>query len=255
MITIKNEKEIALMREAGRIVALVHEQMAKSIVPGITTLQLDEIAEKIIRKHGATPSFKGVEASYAGYPDFPASICASINEELVHGIPDKRILKEGDIIKIDVGACFHGYHGDSAWTYPVGEISDEYKQLLEVTKESLFKGLANIKPLNRIGDISNAIQNYAESFGYSVPRDYTGHGVGRELHEDPYVPNFGEAGKGPLLKKGMTIAVEPMIQQGVKETTVKRNGWTVISKDGKRSAHYEHTVLVTETGYEILTKL
>lgn len=248
MITIKNDQEIAYMRQAGRIVALVLEQMAKEIVPGVTTLQLNKIAEKIIRENGATPSFKG-------YHGFPCAICSSINNQLIHGIPDKTLLKEGDIISIDVGACFHGYHGDGAWTYAVGQIDEQSRQLMEVTKESLFKGLAMVKANNRVGDISNAIQTHAESFGYGVPREYTGHGIGSSMHEDPYVPNYGIAGHGPALKKNMVIAIEPMVQQGSKDTVVLSDGWTVVSKDGKRSAHYEHTVLVTEDGYEILTKL
>ena len=249
MITIKNAREIEYMKEAGRIVAKVLHDIESSIVPGVTTLQLDQIAEHIIRSNGATPSFKGLYG-------FKGSICTSINNELVHGIPSKSVvLKEGDIISIDVGACYKGYHGDSARTYPVGKISDEAARLLKVTEESLYKGLEQAKAGNRVTDISHAIQEYAESFGYSVPRDYTGHGVGTEIHEDPIVPNFGNPGRGTLLKTGMTIAVEPMIQQGVKETKTLRDGWTVVSADGKLSAHFEHTVVITDNGYEILTKL
>ena len=248
MITIKNNKEIELMREAGRICATVLAEMHKYIVPGVTTKQLDEIAERIIRSNGATPSFKGLYG-------FPASVCISVNEVLVHGIPGNYALKNGDIVTIDIGACYKGFHGDSAWTYPVGNISEEAKRLLEVTEASLYYGLAQAKVGNRITDISHAIQTYVESFGYSVPRDYTGHGIGREVHEDPIVPNFGVPNRGPLLKKGMTIAVEPMVNAGLKETRVLRDDWTVVTADGKLSAHFEHTVAITENGYEIFTKL
>ena len=248
MITIKNNKEIELMREAGRICATVIAEMHKHIVPGVTTKQLDEIAERIIRNNGATPSFKGLYG-------FPGSACVSVNNELIHGIPGNRILKEGDIVTIDVGAKYKGYHSDTAYTYPVGQVSEEAKRLMEVTEKALYIGLEKAKANNRITDISHAIQTYAEANGYSIPRDYCGHGVGQEVHEDPNVPNFGAPGRGPLLKKGMTIAVEPMIQQGVKETKVLSDDWTVVSLDGKLSAHYEHTVLITEDGYEILSKL
>jgi methionyl aminopeptidase len=186
---------------------------------------------------------------------FPGAACVSVNNELIHGIPSNRILKEGDIVTIDVGAKYKGYHSDTAYTYPVGEVSEEAKRLMEVTKNALYIGLEQAKAHNRVTDISNAIQTYAEANGYSIPRDYCGHGVGQEVHEDPNVPNFGAPGRGPLLKKGMTIAVEPMIQQGVKETKVLSDDWTVVSLDGKLSAHYEHTVLITEDGYEILSKL
>ena len=249
MINKKSREEIKLMRQAGNIVALVHQEMARVIEPGISTLELDKIAYDIIKKNKAIPTFLG----YCGYPN---SICASINEEVVHGIPSKdRILKEGDIVSIDIGACYKGFHGDSAWTYPVGNISEEAKRLLEVTEASLYYGLAQAKVGNRITDISHAIQTYVESFGYSVPRDYTGHGIGREVHEDPIVPNFGVPNRGPQLKKGMTIAVEPMVNAGLKETRVLNDDWTVVTADGKLSAHFEHTVVITENGYEIFTKL
>jgi methionyl aminopeptidase len=248
MITIKTNEDLKKMREAGRIVAMTHEELKKHIVPGITTKELDSIAEKFIRKQGATPSFKGLYG-------FPASVCISVNEVLVHGIPGKYALKEGDIVTIDIGACYKGFHGDSAWTYPVGNISEEAKRLLEVTEASLYYGLNQAKVGNRITDISHAIQTYVESFGYSVPRDYTGHGIGREVHEDPIVPNFGVPNRGPQLKKGMTIAVEPMVNAGLKETRVLNDDWTVVTADGKLSAHFEHTVVITENGYEIFTKL
>ena len=248
MITIKNAEEIKLMREAGRIVALAHQEVAKHIKPGVTTNELNEVVERTILKNHATCSFKG-------YGGFPAAACVSVNEELVHGFPSKRRLQEGDIVTIDIGACYQGYHGDSAWSYAVGKVDAATKKLMEVTEQALYEGLKQAKPGNRIGDISHAIQVYAESFGYSLPRDYTGHGIGTSVHEDPYVPNYGEAGHGPRLQVGMAIAVEPMVQSGVKETKVLNNGWTVVSADGKRSAHYEHTIVITETGYEIMTTL
>jgi len=246
MITLKSQIEIETMREAGRIVGLAHEAVAKAIRPGVTTLELNAIAEKVIRDHGAIPSF-------LGYGGFPASICASINDVLVHGIPNHTRLKDGDIISIDIGAVYKGYHGDSAWTHAVGEISDEAKNLMKVTRESLFIGLQQAKPGNRLGDICHAIGEYVESHGYSVPVDYTGHGIGTELHEEPAIPNYGRAGRGVLLKEGMTLAIEPMVHAGKPQTRVLQDDWTVVSKDGSLAAHYEHTIVITSTGYEILT--
>ena len=246
MITLKSQIEIETMREAGRIVGLAHEAVAKAIRPGVTTLELNAVAEKVIRDHGAIPSF-------LGYGVFPASICASINDVLVHGIPDHTRLKDGDIISIDIGAVYKGYHGDSAWTHAVGEISDEAKNLMKVTRESLFIGLQQAKPGNRLGDICHAIGEYVESHGYSVPVDYTGHGIGTELHEEPAIPNYGRAGRGVLLKEGMTLAIEPMVHAGKPQTRVLQDDWTVVSKDGSLAAHYEHTIVITSTGYEILT--
>ena len=249
MITIKSAREIECMREAGRIVALTHKELQKHLKPGISTLELDEIAEKTIRSYGATPSFKG-------YGGFPGSICASINEVVVHGIPRKNIiLKDGDIIALDIGACFKGYHGDSAWSYGVGNISDEAKQLLEVTEKALFEGLSKVKPGNRLTDISHAIEEFVKPYGYGIVEDYTGHGVGSHLHEDPMIPHYGPAGYGPVLKQGMTIAVEPMINLGTKRVKVLKDNWTAVTLDKKISAHFEHTVLITEDGYEILTTL
>lgn len=250
MITLKNESELNKLRQAGRIVALTHQELKKHLVPGTTTKQIDEIAEKFIRSQGATPSFKGLYG-------FPASVCISINNVLVHGIPSSKIkLQEGDIVSIDIGACYQNYHGDSAWTYAIGNVSDEAKKLMKVTEESLYMGLKMAKAGNRVSDISHAIQTYVESFGFSIPRDYTGHGVGKEVHEDPIVPNFGAPGKGPLLKPGMVIAVEPMVNAGRKETKVLNDDWTVVSADGSLCAHYEHTVAITSTGEcEIFTKL
>lgn len=249
MIIKKSAREIELMRTAGRIVALAHQEVAKHIAPGVSTLELDKIVEKVIRDNGATPSFKG-------YGGFPGSICASINEVVIHGIPKaSTILKEGDIISVDIGACYKGYHGDSAWTYPVGKISDADKNLMEVTLNALYKGLENAKPNNRLSDISAAIGNYAKSYGYGVVEDFTGHGVGKSLHEDPAIPNYGIPGMGPILQPGMTLAIEPMINTGTKHVKVCSDGWTTITRDGKKSAHFEHSILITDEGYEILTKL
>lgn len=249
MITRRNEKEIELLRQAGKIVAMTHEYLKPFIKPGVSTKKLDEMAEKFIRDQGAIPSFKG-------YGGFPGSICASINDVLVHGIPnDKHILKEGDIISVDIGANYKGYHGDSAWTYAVGKISEEAMALMKVTEESLYKGLAQVKPGNRISDISNAIQTFVEAHGYGVPRDYTGHGVGSNLHEDPIIPNYGIAGRGPKIVSGMVMAVEPMVTLGDYHTKTLLDDWTVKTIDGKITAHYEHTIVVTDEGYEILTKI
>lgn len=249
MIITKNQREIELMKEAGRIVALVHQKMDEVVRPGITTFELDKIAEKIIVDQGATPSFKN-------YHGFPASICTSINEQIVHGIPsDKVILKNGDIISIDVGACYKGYHGDSAWTYAVGTISDEAKRVMEATKGSLFAGLELVKPGNRLSDISHAIEVYLNEYGCTTPLEYTGHGVGSALHEDPAVPNYGAPGRGPRLVKGMTLAIEPMGHGGKADIHILEDQWTAITADKSLAAHYEHTIVVTNDGYEILTKL
>lgn len=249
MITIKSPREIELMRQAGRIVALAHAEVAKHIAPGVSTLELDQIVEKLIRDNDAIPSFKG-------YSGFPGSICASVNEVVVHGIPSATtILKNGDIIAVDIGACFKGYHGDSAWTYAVGDISKEDQELMNVTKDSLFKGLSCVKAQVNLSDISNSIGTYATSFGYGVVEEFTGHGIGSHLHEDPPIPNFGQPNRGPVLKAGMTLAIEPMINQGTKRVKVLQDNWTTITCDKKKSAHYEHTILVTENGYEILTTL
>lgn len=248
MITSKSKREIDLMRKAGEIVALAHQAVAEVIRPGITTGELDRIVEKVIRDHQATPSFKG-------YNGFPAAICASVNEVLVHGFPSKYALKEGDIISVDIGACYKGYHGDSAWTYAVGEVSEEAKHLMEVTKQSLYEGLKMVKAGVHLSDISNTIGEYVYSYGYSVPYEYTGHGIGANLHEDPAIPNYGPKGKGPILKAGMTLAIEPMVHRGKPFTKILDDDWTVVTKDGSLAAHYEHTVLVTEEGYEILTTI
>lgn len=249
MIIKKSTREIGLMREAGRIVALAHQEVQKHIKPGISTLELDRIVEQVIRANGATPSFKG-------YNGFPGSICASINEVVIHGIPKATtILKDGDIIAIDIGACYKGYHGDSAWSYYVGKINPNDEKLMNVTKEALYKGLEQAKPGNRLGDISAAIGKYAKSYGYGVVEEFTGHGVGRNLHEDPAIPNYGIPNTGPLLQPGMTLAIEPMVNAGTKKVKILSDGWTTITSDRKKSAHFEHTILITDDGCEILTQL
>jgi methionyl aminopeptidase len=248
MITTKSNREIELMRKAGEIVFLAHEAVKKEIKPGVSTRYLDEVAHRFILDQGATPSF-------LGYNGFPASICASVNDVLVHGIPSGDvILKEGDIVAVDIGANYRGYHGDSAWTYPVGDISDEAKSLLKVTEASLFAGLEKVKAGNRLGDIGAAISGYIKPFGYGVPIEYTGHGIGSEMHEDPAIPNYGIEGKGIVLRKGMTLAIEPMVQLGTHRTETMDDDWTVKSLDRTLTAHFEHTVLVLEDGYEILTR-
>ncbi len=247
MITIKSKREIDIMREAGRIVAVAHQAVKAMMKPGISTHDIDQVVEEVIRKHDATPSFKG-------YGGFPGSACTSINEEVVHGIPSKkRKLKDGDIVKVDIGAHYKGYHGDSAWTYPVGTISEDAQKLLDVTEKSLFEGLKYAKEGARLTDISHAIQTYAESHGFSVVREFVGHGIGKNLHEDPQIPNYGQPNKGTLLKPGMTFAIEPMINLGNKEVKVLDDGWTAVTKDGAISAHFEHTILITEDECILLT--
>lgn len=248
MIYIKSDAEIAVMEKAGRIVAETLAKIEEVVKPGITTKELDRIAEEYIVSCGARPSFKG----HYGYP---ATICSSINEEVVHGIPGEKILQEGDIVSIDCGACYEGFHGDAARTFPVGKISDEAKKLIEVTRDSFFEGLKYAVVGNRIGDISHAVQTYAESNGFSVVRDYVGHGVGRKMWEEPPVPNFGKPGKGLKLVKGLVIAVEPMINEGTYAVKELSDGWTVITHDGKISAHYENTIAILENGPKILTMI
>lgn len=254
MILIKSPKEIEYMRESGRIVALALNEMEKAIKPGITTKGLDTIATTVLKHEGAIPSFKGQEG-FEGSKPYPATICASVNNQIIHGIPDNYALKDGDIISIDMGALKNGYHGDAARTFAVGNISDEARKLIDVTKQSFFEGIKNAVAGNRVSDISHAVQTYAESFGFSVVRDFVGHGVGKELHEDPQVPNYGKPGRGPRLAKGMIIAVEPMINEGSYDVDILRNGWTVVTVDGKLSAHYENTILITDGEPEILTML
>ncbi len=248
MIICKSQTELDCLREAGRIVADTHRLLAEAIRPGITTAELDRIADEHIRSRKAVPSFKG-------YNDFPASICTSVNEELVHGIPSsKRVLQDGDIISIDIGAQFEGYHGDSAWTYGVGNISETAAKLLEVTERSLYAGLAEAKPNVRLYTISHAIQKVAEDAGFSIVREYVGHGIGAKLHEEPQIPNFGIPDRGPRLKPGMTLAIEPMVNAGERYVKTLTDNWTVVTVDGSLCAHFEHTIAITEDGCEILTK-
>ncbi|WP_338824339.1 Methionine aminopeptidase 1 [Moorella humiferrea] len=248
MIILKSRQEIALMREAGRVVALTLAKLKEHISPGVTTAELDRIAEEYIRKHDAVPAFKG-------YQGFPASICASINEEVVHGIPGLKELAEGDIISIDIGAVKNGYVGDAAATFPVGDIDSEKKHLLAVTEAALYEGIKKAVPGNRLTDISHAIQTFVEKNGLAVVRDYVGHGIGRAMHEDPQVPNFGPPGYGPRLREGMVLAIEPMVNAGTHEVYTLANRWTVVTRDKKPSAHFEHTVAITDNGPEILTLL
>ena len=249
MVTRKSNREIELMRIAGRIVAMAHKAVKDTIKPGMTTKDIDDLVEQVIRQNDAIPSFK----NYNGYP---ASACVSINEEVVHGIPSPhRVLKNGDIVSVDIGAIHKGYHGDSAWTYACGEISKEAKSLLEGTEKSLFAGLEYAKANNRLSDISHEIQKTAEGLGFSVVREFVGHGIGKNLHEDPQIPNYGLPHRGLLLKSGMTLAIEPMINFGNKEVKVLSDGWTTITRDKSISAHFEHTVLIKKDGYEILTKI
>ncbi len=247
-ITLKSRQELGHMREAGRVVAHMIDALVKAVRPGIRTGDLDAIAEKVNRGMGAIPSFKG-------YRGFPATICVSVNDEIVHGIPGRRVLKEGDIVSLDVGAIVNGYHGDAAVTVGVGRISQQAEQLIETTRGSLAQGIQQAKAGSRMGDISAAIQNYAESRGYSVVREYVGHGIGRALHEEPAVPNFGEPGKGMVLQSGMVLALEPMVNIGTWQTRVKADNWTVVTLDGSLSAHFEHTIAITDGAPEILTQL
>lgn len=247
MIILKNNQEIQYMREAGRVVGQCLLQLEEVIKPGITTADIDKLAEEFITKQGARPSFKG-------YGGFPGSICASVNETVVHGIPsNKKVLKEGDIISVDCGACLEGFHGDAARTFPVGNVSKEAMELIKVTEESFFKGIEKALIGNKLTDISHEIQIFAESHGYSIVRDYVGHGIGKKLHEDPEVPNFGKPGKGPKLVSGMVLAIEPMINMGQCYVSTQSDGWTVITADKSLSAHYENTVAILPQGPEILT--
>lgn len=247
MISIKSEKEIELLRVAGKIVGDTHHYLEKYLKPGITTKELDQLAEDFIRKQDATPSFKGLYG-------FPGSVCISLNEEVVHGIPGGRKIKEGDIISIDIGACYKGYHGDSAWSYPVGKVNDKKAFLLEHTEKALMEGLSMIHDGAHVGDIGYAVSKYAEAHHLGVVKELVGHGVGTSVHEDPDVPNYGKMHTGPILKEGMVIAVEPMLNLGTANVFILDDDWTIVTADDKPSAHFEHTVLVTKDGYEILTK-
>ncbi len=247
MIYLKTDEEIKLMRDANQLVGMTLGELAKHIAPGISTLQLDKIAEEFIRDHGAVPAF-------LGYGGFPNSICASVNEQVVHGIPSsKMILKEGDVVSIDCGTILNEFVGDSAYTFCVGDVSPEVKTLLRTTKEALYRGIQAAVAGKRIGDISNAVQTYCESKGYSVVRELVGHGIGKKMHEEPEVPNYGRRGCGPLLKSGMCICIEPMINMGSKNVVFERDGWTVRTKDRKCSAHFEHCIAIHPEGSEILS--
>jgi len=246
MIILKTRREIEIMKKAGSLVAQSHELVRKHIKPGVTTKELDQLVENFLRTQNAIPTFKG-------YGGFPYSICASVNEEVVHGFPNNRKLIEGDIVSIDIGATFEGYVGDSAKTFLVGEVDEEKRRLVEATRQSFYEGIKFAKLSYRLSDISHAIQQYAESQGFSVVRDYVGHGVGKDMHESPQIPNFGKPGKGPRLQVGMVLAIEPMINAGKYNVKVLDNDWTVVTVDGKPSAHYEHTVAITDGEPELLT--
>ncbi len=246
MVSIKNSRELSSMREACRISARALQLAGEAVQPGVTTGEIDRLVRKYIESEGATPSF-------LGYGGFPGSACISVNDEVIHGIPGKRVIHAGDIVSVDVGAHFNGYHGDNAATFGAGDISPEAQALMDATRESLQEGIRAAKAGNRIGDIGAAVQRYVEVRGYSVVRQFVGHGVGTNLHEDPSVPNFGTLGRGPRLLPGMTIAIEPMINQGTCDVRTLKDGWTVVTKDGKLSAHFEHTVAITADGPVILT--
>jgi methionyl aminopeptidase len=248
MVIIKSPREIEQLKRSNAMVAEVFEKLRGMIAPGITTRELDQVAEEFILLKGARPAFKG-------YRGFPATLCISINDEVVHGIPGQRRLKEGDIVSLDVGVNYIGYFGDAAITLPVGEVDPEAKRLLEVTKKALYIGIEKAKAGNRLFDISYAIQSWVESNGFSVVRDFVGHGIGKELHEEPQIPNFGTPHQGPRLEKGMVFALEPMVNEGTHEVRVLSDGWTVVTADGKRSAHFEHTIAITDDGAEILSTL
>ena len=246
MIILKTDEEIEFMREANRLVGKTLGELSKHIKPGVTTLQLDKIAEELIRDHGAIPTF-------LGYGGFPNSLCTSVNENVVHGIPNNNPLQDGDVVSIDCGTQLRGFCGDSAYTFCVGVVSEEVKALLQTTKESLYKGIENAKENGRIGDIGSTIQEYCEKRGYSVVRELVGHGIGRQMHEAPEVPNYGRRGIGPIIKNGMCLAIEPMINLGGKKVVFENDGWTVRTKDRKPSAHFEHTVAIVNGKADILS--
>ena len=251
MIFLKTEDEIDLLRSANQLVSKTHAELAKVIKPGVTTAQLDKIAEEFIRDHGAIPTFKGFPNPYGG--PFPASICASVNDEVVHGIPNDVPLKDGDIVSIDCGTLLNGFCGDSCYTFCVGEVADEIRQLLKVTKESLYKGIEVALAGKRIGDIGHAVQAHCEKHGYGVVREFVGHGIGKEMHEDPQVPNYGRPGNGPLLKNGLCLAIEPMITLGSPKIGMMPDRWTIKTLDGKCAAHFEHTIAIHHGKAEILS--
>ncbi len=251
-IYLKTEDEIELMRAANLLVGSTLGELAKHIQPGVTTAQLDKIADTFIRDHGAIPTFKGFPNPYGG--PFPASICTSINGCVVHGIPtDKVVLKEGDIISIDCGTLLEGYNGDSAFTFPVGEISSEVRDLLQTTKKSLYIGIEHAVHGNHVGDIGQAVQDYCEAKGYGVVRELTGHGIGKEMHEEPSIPNYGQRGQGPMLKSGMCIAIEPMITMGKRQIWLAQDRWSIVTRDNQPAAHYEHTIAIRNGKADILS--
>ena len=256
MVDIKSKREIELMKEVCRITALTHKAIEEAIKPGVTTLELDRIAEKTIRENGGIPAQKGYPSGEKGVPNFPASICASINDEVIHGIPSSRVkLKEGDVISIDLVAYKNGFNGDAARTYIVGKGSKNAERLVEITKQAFFEGIKYARAGNRIGDVCHAIGEFVEKNGYSVVKEFQGHGIGRSMHEDPGIPNYGKQGKGIKLEPGMTLAIEPMVIEKNPDILVLDDGWTIISEDGSKSAHYENTILITENEPEILTLL
>ena len=255
MVTIKSKQEIEKMREPCKIADLAQRAVEKAIKPGVSTWELDKIAENEMKKYGAIPAEKGYPSGVKGVPDFPGSICASVNDEVIHGIPSKRvILREGDIISIDLVAYKDGFNGDCARTYAVGKIDKASQKLIEVTKQAFFEGIKYAKKGNRIGDVSHAIGEFVEKNGFNVVKEFQGHGIGRQMHEDPGIPNYGKQGRGIRLEPGMTLAIEPMVMAGSDEILELEDGWTIITEDGQRAAHYENTILITENEPEILTK-
>ena len=256
MVTIKSKKEIELMREVCRVVAIVYQELEQQIKPGMSTWELDQIAEQKMRSLGAIPAEKGYNIGIKGVPPFPASLCVSINDEVIHGIPSKsRMIKEGDVVSIDTVALKNGYNGDAARTFIVGKGTKEAERLVQVTKQAFFEGIQFAKVGNRIGDVCHAIGEYVHSQGYSVIREFQGHGIGKEMHEDPGIPNYGKAGRGIRLEPGMTLAIEPMVIAGKPNILELDDGWTIITEDGSLAAHYENTILITEKEPEILTML
>ena len=256
MVTIKSKREIELMEEAGKLVALTYDMLEKNIKPGMSTYDLDQMAYKFIKEHGGIPAQKGYPSGIKGVPAFPGTLCTSINDTVIHGIPSKKdIIKDGDIVSIDLVILKNGYNADAARTFVVGNASEKAKKLVEVTKQAFFEGIKFAKPGNRVGDISNAIGNFVWNYGFDVIREFQGHGIGKEMHEEPGVPNFGKAGRGLRLEPGMTIAVEPMVTEGNPDILELDDGWTIITEDGKLSAHYENTILITEKEPKILTIL
>ena len=254
MVTIKSEKEIRLMKEACKITGLVYKEIEKIIKPGISTMELDKFAEKLIRQNNAIPAQKGYPSGIKGVPPFPATLCISINDEVIHGIPShKKILKDGDIVSIDLVVNKNGFNGDAARTFIVGNASNEAKKLVEITQKAFFEGIKYAVKGNRIGDISHAIGEYVEKNGYNVVREFQGHGIGRQMHEDPGIPNYGKAGRGIKLEPGMTLAIEPMVIDGKRDIYQDYDGWTILTQDGSLSAHYENTILITEKEPEVLT--